>query len=277
MIGLGKMSGFNKYVKGQGMVGLLIASTFVLVPMAIAIPYLAKVSDSKHKLYEASRYSAWERTVYDRTGSRYNRKSDASVMREINQRVFGLANNPVDTIKDKQNVTVNTINLDPMLKTYNYGNGGSEIPMLRDVNQATNSYNRINMVERAQNGRIGRAVDGVARRGLRLERSGIQIHDVTIELAKISTLPLMNGRFESTSRNAILNGAWNANGPADVRNSLRNVISSRILQNGIVSGIQRLGSAVGFKDVGTNSLQFGRVDPDRVACQRLVGARTNRC
>jgi len=277
MNSLGKMSGLNKYVKGQGMVGLLVASIFVLVPMAIGITYLAKVSEAKHKLYEASRYSAWERTVYDRTGSRYNRKSDASVMREINQRVFGLANNPVDTIKDKRSVALNTINLDPMLKTYNYGNGGNEIPMLRDVNRAANSYNRINMVERAQSGRIGRAVGSVARRGLRLDRSGIQVHDVTMELEKISTLPLMSGRFESTSRNAILNGAWNAKGPADVRNSLRNVVSSRILQNGLVNSIQRLGSAVGFRDVRSSSLQFGRVDPDRVACQRLVGARTNRC
>jgi len=269
MNSLGKMSGLNKYVKGQGMVGLLVASIFVLVPMVINITYLAKVSEAKHKLYEASRYSAWERTVYDRTGSRYNRKSDASVMREINQRVFGLANNPVDTIKDKRSVALNTINLDPMLKTYNYGNGGNEIPMLRDVNRAANSYNRINMVERA--------LGSVARRGIRLDRSGIQVHDVTMELEKISTLPLMSGRFESTSRNAILNGAWNAKGPADVRNSLRNVVSSRILQNGLVNSIQRLGSAVGFRDIRSSSLQFGRVDPDRVACQRLVGARINRC
>lgn len=267
----------KKYNKGQGMVGLAVASVFVLVPMAIGIPYMAKVSDARHKLYEASRYSAWERTVYYRAGASYNRKTDDAVMREINRRVFGLANEPVDTVKDRQSVALNTFKVDPMLQTYEYGGGGTVTPILQPANQTTNSYNRVGMVVRPQSGRLSRVTNRIAGRGLNLDRSGIQVHDVTMELTKIPQLPLRAGRFEATSRNAMLNGSWNANGPNDVRNRLRNVIASRLLNNGIVRGIQNLGGTVGFRDVRTNSLQWGRVDPDRVACQRLVGASTNRC
>jgi len=266
----------KKYNKGQGMVGLAVASVFVLVPMAIGIPYMAKVSDARHKLYEASRYSAWERTVYYRAGASYNRKTDAAVMREINRRVFGLANESVDTVKDRQNVALSTLKVDPMLQTYDYG-GGTVVPMLQDVNRATNSFNRVSMTVRPQNGRLTRVTNRIAGRGLNLDTSGIQVHDVTMELTKIPQLPLRAGRFEATSRNAMLNGTWNANGPNDVRNRLRNVIASRLLNNGFVRGVQNLGGTIGFRDVRSNSLQWGRVDPDRVACQRLVGASTNRC
>ena len=49
---------------GQAMTELLIAATFVLVPLFLLIPLLGKYIDIRHATVQAARYEAWEYTVW---------------------------------------------------------------------------------------------------------------------------------------------------------------------------------------------------------------------
>lgn len=50
--------------RGQAMVELVIVAAFVLVPLFLAIPIIGKYIDVRTAAVEASRYAAWERTVW---------------------------------------------------------------------------------------------------------------------------------------------------------------------------------------------------------------------
>ncbi len=51
-------------VPGQAMTEFLICATFVLIPLFLGIPLLAKYIDIKHATIQAARYQAWEYTVW---------------------------------------------------------------------------------------------------------------------------------------------------------------------------------------------------------------------
>lgn len=50
--------------QGQAMIEALIAAALVMVPLFLAIPVIAKYLDIKAYTVQASRYAAWERTVW---------------------------------------------------------------------------------------------------------------------------------------------------------------------------------------------------------------------
>jgi len=51
-------------MRGQAMTELLIAASFVLVPLLLLIPLLGKYIDIRHAAIQAARYEAWEYTVW---------------------------------------------------------------------------------------------------------------------------------------------------------------------------------------------------------------------
>lgn len=56
---------------GQAMTEFVIAATFVLLPLFVFVPMLAKYIDFKHAAIQAARYQAWEYTAwYDSAGDR---------------------------------------------------------------------------------------------------------------------------------------------------------------------------------------------------------------
>lgn len=256
--------------RGQGMAEALIAATFVLIPLAIGLPYLAKVADTRHKLHQAARYAAWERTVYHRNGANYNVKSDDAVMREINRRVLARADQVIDSNRDRQSVALNTIPLDVMLATPNYRQGGQLRPFLNPVQQTTNSYVRLTVTERPEEGRLAQIVNRVRSFGLDLDPSVIQTHRVTADLYKLPMLAQAAGPFEVSAQNALLLGSWNARGPDNVRERIRNTVPTTFLNNGFLNSLQNIIGIIGFDEIRANSLQWGRIDPDRVPCQRLA-------
>ena len=50
--------------RGQAMTEFVISATYVLIPLFIAIPLLAKYIDIKQASVQAARYAAWEYTVW---------------------------------------------------------------------------------------------------------------------------------------------------------------------------------------------------------------------
>lgn len=96
-------SGFRGRQSGSSMVEFVI-SLLVFVPIFIGIPLLGKYADIKHRTIEASRYVAFERTVYSEPGvsTRYDSwrdsggqlhpeasKPSSQIMLEAEQRLFG--------------------------------------------------------------------------------------------------------------------------------------------------------------------------------------------
>lgn len=84
--------------QGQALTEFIVVSTFLLVPLFLIGPVLAKVISQKQDVGLGARYAAWERTMrYEETpgsgldgyqGAELTFKSDESVAREIDARIF---------------------------------------------------------------------------------------------------------------------------------------------------------------------------------------------
>lgn len=113
--------------RGTALTEFVIVMMF-FTPVIIGMPLIAKYSDIKSKTIEASRYAAWERTVWsDRTarrndGQREIFKSQTQLNAEIDHRFFG---NPVQGLHDE----TPTIN-------YYYRNRHGEFMLRGDATEA---------------------------------------------------------------------------------------------------------------------------------------------
>lgn len=74
-------------MRGNAMTEVIVA-LLALSPLLVGIPMLGKQLDIKHKAYDASRYSIWERTVWSNAGSTH-RKADSDISLESLDRLFG--------------------------------------------------------------------------------------------------------------------------------------------------------------------------------------------
>ncbi|GAA3968864.1 hypothetical protein [Allohahella marinimesophila] len=77
---------------GQALTEMLIVSSFVFVPMMLALPLLAKYLDSRHKVEQAAKYAVWERTVWSETNSPFAQhnavRSDAQLLSRADRHIF---------------------------------------------------------------------------------------------------------------------------------------------------------------------------------------------
>ena len=99
----------QSYSRGSSITEFIIIMAF-FVPVMFAMPLIAKYGDIKNKTIEASRYAAWERTVWSgggdtssalsstrNDGNREVFKSKIDLRKEIDHRFFG---NPVQGLHD---------------------------------------------------------------------------------------------------------------------------------------------------------------------------------
>lgn len=93
--------------RGQAMVEFVVAATFFLVPLFLAIVVMAKFSDVQHTTNMAGRYAAWERTVwYDDSGTTFNthngsnQKSAVEIGHEVGVRVINDGSLTTSVIKN---------------------------------------------------------------------------------------------------------------------------------------------------------------------------------
>ena len=90
---------------GQAMAEFNVAAVFVLLPVFLLIPLVAKYIDLRHSAVQAARTVAWERTVwFERSpngtdtvpkGSGAPARSDAEVQRVVANRVLGSSGRPL--------------------------------------------------------------------------------------------------------------------------------------------------------------------------------------
>ncbi len=91
-------------MSGQAMSEMIIVSLFFLVPLFLFMTMIMKYLDMRSSTLQASRYAAFERTVYSASGSERDatmaKLTDAQLANGIKTRFFG---NSADTIKQTQN------------------------------------------------------------------------------------------------------------------------------------------------------------------------------
>ncbi len=88
--------------RGQAMTEFVIAATFVLVPLFVFVPMLAKYIDFKLASIQAARYQAWEYTVW------YNELGDRDILENFNtgHASFRMPLKPLDTTRHESQVRV---------------------------------------------------------------------------------------------------------------------------------------------------------------------------
>ncbi|MCG8668338.1 MAG: hypothetical protein MI867_02910 [Pseudomonadales bacterium] len=259
----------NAKSKGQSTVGLLVAGMLFLVPLMIGMVYLAKIIDTKHKLQEAARYAAWERTIYRPTVSPgFQRKSNIDIQREIQQRVFGEPDDLIDSRDDRRLVRTARIELDPMQSTFDYSRRGRSIPLLEEYNNQRDTLVQYRFSERNPGGTAQRAIRQVVNRGLRLPSSTVARSEVAVQIAKIPQIDLGAADFRMDARHVLLAGSWNARSPSEIRRSVRRVVPTSLLSHPVLRQIQNVAGSF-FGEVRSSSLDWGRIDTERVPGQRM--------
>ena len=104
------------------MVEFIVTAIFFLVPLFLAISALGKFLDVQHSAEMASRYGAWERTVwYDSTGTAFdtihkpNAKTAADINNEIAARLLSDRSTSASVIRDDDKTATTFKNgIDPM-------------------------------------------------------------------------------------------------------------------------------------------------------------------
>ncbi len=254
------MSGARQ--RGQSMAGFLVASLFILVPTFIAISFLAKTGDMKFRAQEASRYSAWEKTVWD--GGEDHAKSDIELGWEVRNRVFGRAEGRIDSRDDKTDQ--NNQSLDPIAYT-TYGEARGRQPMLANLSE-NNAGVQVNTSALAPGGVLAE-FNRRAASVLKLNDDGYQKAAVEVALIKPNADFLPVESLSLKTRYVLLDDAWNAASPDRATESIRRIVPTSMLDNDVIRSVQ---SVVGFvfDDLSPENFELGKVDVEVAPCQRLA-------
>lgn len=242
------------------MAGFLVAATFILVPAFIALSLLAKTGDMKFRAQEASRYAAWEQTVWK---TDQHSKNDIELGWEVRNRVFARAEGLIDSEKDKTNQ--DNQSLDPIAYT-TYGEQRGDKAMLANLSDNSSGV-QVQTSALETSGLLGKLNDQIAN-VLKLENKGYRQSSVQISLIKPNQDYLPIEPLSINTRYVLLDDAWNAASPDRARKTIRRMVPTSLLDNGFVSAIQTLVGFV-FDDLSPDKFQLGKVEVESAPCQRL--------
>ena len=269
----GNMTAKRSRQRGQGMAEFGVVAAFFIVPVLIGMTWLARVESSKQHMHQAARYAAWERTVWHRSGNTYVTKSDTDVAREITRRVYAPVRNGVDTTNDRLAVNMNSEQLAPFLYTQDYQQGNT-LPMFRPTG-GQQSRAGVAYARGSESNAIVQLLNGAGRL-LQLESDGIATSTVSADIEvipSIRNLGVLPATFTSQSKNALLGGAWNANGPQGEARTVRRTVLTNAFNS--IPGFSVIQSVIGFLFPEFNQLDLGHVDTEKMACQRVNGITAN--
>lgn len=262
--------------RGQSLVEFSVAAMFVLVPIGLGLPYLAKVADARHNMHEAARYAAWERTVWYEAHDKYHLKSNADIKNEIAARILGKAESPIDSVEDKKKIAPEKQEFHPFLYTSDF-KAGKRIPIFKEDAGEFLAYS--GKMEDAMKGAsdVSKAVNSAISSGLKLEKKGMQTGELNWSHDWIPALDIGLPAISASACNVIMTEAWNAGGPAEIKKSLSSVIPMKILDEPAIKSFLSIASSASID--GIKGFDPGRVDSDRVPCKRLtnVSGKSPKC
>jgi len=296
----------KKYQNGQALIELGIFISFIIAPLLLLTPYLAKLIEARHYNDMAARYIAWEKTVWlERNPSNWSSssgtlnglaiKQTSNIEKEIPYRFFSKTAIPINSRIDTGRKW--SIEKDAYVSfKFNQAQQSNEQSLLAPYNPNAEKeqqyFNQVNTSNSATPGRVSRvlnrALDVISlggsnfnTRGFFKGESNIQIashlliedDDKTSEKSnEIGRETKRESEFEIKMRSQvyILADGWNVGGINHNARVVRGLLPSSAFDNGIMSTILDAVSVIPVgKKLDSNSLKFGHLDLNQIPTHRL--------
>lgn len=263
------------------MVELVIVAAFVLVPLFLAIPIIGKYLDVRAAAVDASRYAAWERTVwyggasassigwFGATNSwQANEKTDDQIRREVAVRLLSHTGaNDAFLPGDK---SASGFKNGETRRLWHTRDGSAMLAAYSDVGNAVSNA--------AAPGTMNKVLDPIVSLAatlgpFTLEMQGEYTASVTVKIRdydRATFLPA-SSKLSFSEKNVLLANGWNAGGPDDssmtsVKTQVAGLTPTSIFDNTVTDVITTVLSIV-FPEFG--KLELGKIEPDTVPGDRL--------
>ncbi|QYJ94429.1 hypothetical protein [Shewanella spartinae] len=279
--------------KGQALVESVVGLSFVIVPLLIIFPLLAKVSSAQHRADQAAHYNAWERTVWkegrpDRMPSRSGLyvaiRSDEEQMQYLPWRIYQQDGRKIATRQKDQWSWDN--NVHPLLK-YPLKRDGTNSLLLKNLQESAKDEQELARISGSQQGSgtpgtygasVERAVGMLSFTGFKLPRDQFYRTQVKTDLENLEMSPFDQLNLSVEGQSALLASGWNAAGPYHVKSRVRRLVLTNYMDVGVIRTAQNLIGIIPFgKEIKSNSLKLGFVEPDVLPANRLCTYGTKNC
>lgn len=265
---------------GQALTEFVVVGLFLLVPLFLIIPVVAKLISQKQDVEVAARYSAWERTVWyrdnppdhlDGYSGNVPFKSDATVAREIDARIFAQDTQPIvsDTSVDYE--------LDPFSRQPN-GNLESLVKESTPAGSGPAAYAMQASSESEPPGFVGifDTVFGAAAAFTRFKLNTEGLFDARVSINLIDLTDIFGldgvslGNLSLSSHNVLFAESWSAAGTEQAKYVISGLLPQQYLDNDYVDDLQTLTAALPIaKELDADCLDIGHVDLEQVPLHRL--------
>jgi hypothetical protein len=243
--------------RGQALAEFITGATLFLIPVFLIIPLLGKYADMKGAVVQASRYNAWERTVwYGQSASSSgdwdsNDKSESDIKNDMATRFFNNALNSA-LWKDRAG--------SPMMANYSNLISNEPSPSTAD----------------AVLGFVVTALDMIG--DFRLETDGLYAGTATLNTAAITPIGQVIERSGTqtwealnlavSDKNVILANGWSAKGADHVKTQVKGLMPLGFFDNDVFN-VLRWAMVVFTPEVVPTVLEAAKVEPDEVPTDRL--------
>jgi hypothetical protein len=277
---------------GQALVESVIGLTYVIIPLLLLLPFMAKITGVQHRAEQAAHYSAWERTVWkesqpsdipNRSGLYVAKKNKTEMAKQIPWRFY-----------QKEGIKLDSNNLDwdwgsnvhPLLKHQVKVNQAQTTLLKSNQNTVKNSDALDRLTSQQNSGdvpgtmgrAIGQAVGLLSFTGFSLERDQFYRTQVNTNVDNLSMEPFDSLDLNFTGNSALLASGWNAAGPYHVKDRVSNLVLTNYMDTSVIRTAQQLLSILPFgEELHPSSLQLGLVETDILPLNRLCTYGTENC
>ncbi|MXR69805.1 hypothetical protein [Shewanella insulae] len=283
----------NTQQRGQALVESVVGLSLVIIPLLIIFPLLAKVSSAQHRADQAAHYNAWERTVWKegrpdrmprRSGLYVAIRSDEEQMKYLPWRFYQQDGRKIATREREQWSWDN--NVHPLLK-YPLKRDGKETLLLKNLQESAKDEQELARIGGSQQGTgtpgtygktVEQAVGMLSFTGFKLPRDQFYRTKIKTDLENLEMEDLDSLNLSVEGQSALLASGWNAAGPYHVKNRVRRLVLTNYMDVGVIRTAQNLIGIIPFgKEIRSNSLKLGFVEPDVLPANRLCTYGTKNC
>lgn len=279
--------------QGQALIESVLGLTYVIVPLLIILPFMAKISGVQHRAQQAAHYSAWERTVWKenrpsklprRAGIYLAQKNETDSAKQIPWRFYQRDGVQLSSRTNDQWDWSRSVH--PLLLHQTQQNQ-NQTALLKSNDQTQNDNNELDRFSRSHTGgrlpgavgsAVGRAVGLLSFTGFSLERDQFYRTNVSTNVENLYLEPFASLDLNFQSNSALLASGWNAAGPYHVEKRVKRLVLTNYMDVGVIRTAQSLLGIIPFgKELRPSRLKLGHVDSDILPTNRLCTYGTTNC
>jgi len=262
----------NFKVKGNALTEFAVLAV-VMVPAIASVPILGKLADVNQSAAQASRYTAWERTVSDN-----EQKSDATLTTEVRNRFFASPDILIESDRTELTASSNHFwraSSDQTGASNSLVSYANDSITVRTSNTAIPNGAAATLSEGIES--IGNAMSGmISDSEWDLEGKGFYVAEVNLSIATNGQLTegtdCNNASSETVfscvrQRNAIFVDSWASGSVGQTEERVRSLMPGAVFEP-IGNGIALLGHVPLFKELKKLKNIFGEVNPDVLPLDR---------